>query len=379
MTIPEKKKGKGIVMEPIPMYDFPREYAINRESYLALFDTVCRTGQFSDGQFSHAFERDFAAYTGAPFAASVSNGTGALVLSLRALGIGPGDEVIVPSATFTATPGAVLMCGAKPVFADIEPDTWQISVADAEKRINKKTKAVIGVHLYGGMFDVEAMRRLCDAYGLPFIEDTAQAVGSEWKGRKAGTFGKTGCFSFYPTKNLGAFGEAGCVVSGDESLIARINALKAHDSRDGSFRELGYNMRMDGLQGAVLSFKLKQLDAFTERKNAIASLYRESVKESGRLVCQYAPPHVRHSYHLFVLKTDDRERFIAAMTEKGIGTGVQYRTPCHRQKVFTDAVGETSLPVTEELMAKCVSVPTYPYLTDEEVAFVAEQLKRYAR
>ena len=224
-------------MDRIPMYDFPREYAVHRERYLALFDDVCRTGQFSDGQFSHAFEKDFAAYTGVKYAASVGNGTNALVLSLRALGIGPGDEVSVPSATFTATPGAVMMCGAKPVFADIEPDTWEISVASVEERITRKTKAVIGVHLYGGMFDVEAMQSLCDAYGIPFLEDTAQAVGSEWKGKKAGSFGKTGCFSFYPTKNLGAFGEAGCVVSGDETLIARINALKEHDSRSGQERE----------------------------------------------------------------------------------------------------------------------------------------------
>lgn len=364
-------------MNRIPMYDFPREYAVHREQYLALFDAVCQKGQFSDGQFSHAFEKKFAAYIGAKYAASVSNGTSALVLSLRALDIGVGDEVIVPSATFTATPGAVMMCGAKPVFADIEPDTWEISVASVEKRITKKTKAVIGVHLYGGMFDVEAMQRLCDAYGIPFIEDTAQAVDSEWKGKKAGTFGKTGCFSFYPTKNLGAFGEAGCVVSEDESVIVRINNLKEHDSRSGLFGELGYNMRMDGLQGAVLSYKLTQLDAFTDRKNTIAALYRDSVKGSNKLICQYAPPHVKHSCHLFVLKTDDRDRFISYMTEKGIGTGVQYRVPCHQQKVFTDAVGYIPLPVTEDLMAKCVSVPSYPYLTDDEIAYVAEQLKSY--
>lgn len=364
-------------MNHVPMYDFPREYALNRKRYLELFDTVCRTGQFAAGQFAHAFEKDFAAYTGAKYAASVSNGTSALVLSLRALGVGPGDEVIVPSATFTATPGAVMMCGAKPVFADIEPDTWEVSVSSVEKLITKKTKAVIGVHLYGGMFDVEAMQRLCDAYGILFIEDTAQAVGSEWKGKKAGTFGKTGCFSFYPTKNLSAFGEAGCIVSDDEALIEHINALKEHDSRRGAFGELGYNMRMDGIQGAILSYKLTQLDAFVERKNAIAALYRDSLKGSSRLICQYVPPHVLNSYHLFVLKTDDRDRFIAFMEERGVATGVQYRLPCHRQKVFTDAFGYSPLPVTDELSEKCVSVPSYPYLADDEIAYVAEQLKSY--
>ena len=364
-------------MKRIPMYDFPREYEENRENYLKLFDDVCRTGQFSDGLFAHAFEKDFAAYIGSPHAASVSNGTSALVLSLRALGIGPGDEVIVPSATFTATPGAVMMCGARPVFADIEPDTWEISVPCIEKLVTKKTKAVIGVHLYGGMFDVEAVGALCGAYGIPFIEDTAQAVGSQWKGKKAGSFGITGCFSFYPTKNLGAFGEAGCVVSSDAALIEHINALKEHDMRHDVYKDLGYNMRLDGIQGAVLSFKLTQLDAFVERKNEIAALYRDSLRGSARLTCQYNPPHVKNSCHLFVVKTDDRERFLAYMEENGITTGVQYKVPCHRQKVFTDAFGYAPLPVTEELMEKCVSVPSYPYLTQDEIAYVADRLNKY--
>lgn len=363
-------------MKRIPMYDFPREYAINRQTYLDLFDEVCRTGQFSDGQFSRAFEKDFTAYIGVNHAASASNGTSALILALRALEVGSGDEVIVPSATFTATPASVMICGATPVFADIEPDTWQISVSSVEKKITVRTKAVIGVHLYGGMFDVEAMGGLCGAYGIPFIEDAAQGVGSEWKGRKAGSFGAMGCFSFYPTKNIGAFGEAGCVVSDNAPLIEHINSLKSHD-KNHEERELGYNMRMDGIQGAILSFKLKHLDAITDRKNGIASLYRESVKNSSVLTCQHVPAHVKHSYHLFVLQTDNRDRFISYMDDVGIDTGVQYRVPCHQQKVFTDIVGKTSLPVTEALMEKCVSVPTYPYLSDDEVAYVAEKLKRY--
>ena len=361
------------------MYDFPREYVANREKYLGLFDAVCQAGQFSDGPFAHAFEKDIAAYIGMPYASSVSNGTSALVLSLRALGVGAGDEVVVPSATFTATPGAVMMCGAKPVFADIEPDTWEISVSSVEKLITKKTKAVIGVHLYGGMFDVEAVGALCEAYDIPFIEDTAQAIGSEWNGKKAGSFGKLGCFSFYPTKNLGAFGEAGCIVSGDAALINHINALKEHDMRHDVYKELGYNMRLDGIQGAVLSFKLTQMDAFVERKNEIAALYRDSIGDSSRLTCQYTPPHVKNSYHLFVVKTDDRERFLSYMEESGIATGVQYKVPCHMQQVFTDAFGYSPLPATEALMDKCVSVPSYPYLTQDEIAYVADRLKAYEK
>lgn len=360
------------------MYDFPREYRENKEDYLEIFDSVCETAQFSGGTFVRQFERDFSVYIGANYTASVSNGTSALLLALRALDIGPGDEVIVPSATFTATPGAVLMCGARPIFADIEPDTWQIALADVEKRITKKTKAVIGVHLYGGMFDVEGMAKLCQAYGLPFVEDTAQAVGSELNGKKAGTFGAMGCYSFYPTKNLGSFGEGGCVVSENAEYIARINSLKEHDKRNHE-SELGYNMRMEGIQGAVLSYKLKSLDVFTQKKISIARIYRESLRGADRLVCQKNGEGIKNAYHLFVVKTDDRERFMAYMDEKGIETGVQYPVPCHQQKVFTDLCGCSPLPVTEDLFTRCVSVPIYPYLSDEEISCVAAALSCYGK
>lgn len=361
----------------IPMYDFPREYKINREKYMAAFDAVCSGGHFSDGEFAHTFEKDFAKFLGVPFAASVNSGTDALQLSLLALDVGAGDEVIVPSATFTATPGAVMMCGAKPVFADCDEKTWQITAAEIERWITPKTKVIIGVHLYGGMFDIDNVVSVAERYGLPLIEDTAQAFGSKYNGRFAGTFGKTGCFSFYPTKNLGAFGEAGCAVSADEKLIERINALKEHDMRGDKYENLGYNMRMDGIQGAIMSVKLNDMNAFLDKKRAIAAIYNEAVSKNPLLVSQCIPDNVTPSYHLFVVKTDDREKFRAYMNKKGIDTGVQYSMPCHKQKVFTDRFGEVSLPVCEDLMSRCVSVPVYPYLTDEEISAVANALAEY--
>ncbi len=361
----------------IPMYDFPREYALNREKYIKAFDEVCLTGQFSDGEFARRFEKDFAEYLGVPFAASVNSGTDALQLSLLALGVGEGDEVIVPSATFTATPGAVLMCGAKPVFADCDEKTWQITASEIERLITPKTKAVIGVHLYGGMFDVDSVLKVTNAHGIPLIEDTAQAFGSKYNGKYAGTFGVTGCFSFYPTKNLGAFGEAGCAISSDEKLIERINALKEHDMRGNKYETLGYNMRMDGIQGAVMSIKLHDMKSFLARKREIASVYKDAVADNGLLTFQYIPENVEPSYHLFVVKTDDREKFRAYMKEKNIDTGVQYPMPCHLQRVFSDRFGTPSLPVCEELMSKCVSVPIYPYLFDEEIGQVAAALREY--
>ena len=361
----------------IPMYDFPREYRLNKEKYIEAFDEVCLTGQFSDGVFAHRFEEDFAAYLGMPYAASVNSGTDALQLVLLSLGVGEGDEVIVPSATFTATPGAVLMCGARPVFADCDEKTWQITAAEIEKLITPKTKAVIGVHLYGGMFDADSVLAVTEKHGLPLIEDTAQAFGSKYNGIYAGCFGKAGCFSFYPTKNLGAFGEAGCVVSADAELIKRVNALKEHDMRGNKYESLGFNMRMDGIQGAVMSFKLREMDAFLDKKRAIATVYNEALAENTLLTSQFIPENVLPSYHLFVVKTDEREKFRAYMSGRGIETGVQYPMPCHKQKVFTDRFGECSLPVTEDLMSKCVSVPIYPYLTDEEIGRVAETLREY--
>lgn len=364
-------------MKNVPMYDFSREYAINRQRYLDAFDTVCSTGHFSDGEFAHAFEKDFAAYLGSSFCASVNSGTDALQLTLLALGVGAGDEVIVPSATFTATPGAVMMCGAGPVFADCDKKTWQITASEIERLITPKTKAVIGVHLYGGMFDVESVLEVCRKHDIPLIEDSAQAFGSEYNGKYAGSFGKAGCFSFYPTKNLGAFGEAGAVISDDEKLIKEINALKEHDMRGNKYEKLGYNMRMDGIQGAVLSLKLADMKDFVEKKRKIAACYNEAVKENGRLVSQYIPDNILPSYHLFVVRPDNREEFLCHAAKHGIDTGIQYKIPCHRQKVFTDAFGETELPVSEWLMAECVSVPIYPYLTDEEIGRVSEMLKTY--
>ncbi len=363
-------------MQKIPMYDFSREYERNRQRYTDAFDKVCRTGHFAGGEFSAAFEKGFTAFLCTPFCAAVNSGTSALFLALTALGIGAGDEVIVPSGTFNATPGAVMMCGAKPVFADCDENTWQISPDEVKKLISKRTKAVIGVHLYGGTFDVEKIKKMTDEAGIALLEDTAQAFGSKYKDKYAGTFGKAGCFSFYPTKNLGAFGEGGAVVSEDEELILRINDLKAHDARNG-FTVLGYNMRMDGIQGAILCAKLVDMPDLLEKKRTIAKIYGEAVAENPLLTPQYIPPEVTPSYHLYVVKTDDRERFRAYMEDRGIETGVQYAVPCHRQKVFTDAFGYVPLSVTEDLFSKCVSVPVYPYLTDDEISAVAAALKEY--
>ena len=363
----------------VPMYDLAREYQHERETYLSLFDAVCASAQFADGDFVHAFEKSFGDYLGGVAVSGVSSGTDALFLALRAYGIGPGDEVIVPAATFTATPGAVAMTGATPVFADIDPDTWEIAPCEVRRLMTKKTKAVLGVHLYGNLFDVDALREISGDAGVPLIEDCAQAAGAKLGDTPAGALCDAACFSFYPTKNLGAFGEGGAVASADKALVRRVDNLKRHArTPDGDHTELGYNMRMQGLQGAVLSHKLKRLDAFTARKNEIAAKYRGALEGHPLLACQKTQPGVRHAYHLFVVKTDDRARFCRYMKKRGIETGVQYPIPCHLQGAFAAvSPGSGALPVTEALFAACVSVPVYPYLSDEEIAAVCAALQEY--
>ena len=363
----------------VPMYVLEREYLQNKEAYLSLFDEVCAGAQFSDGAFTHRFEEAFGAYLGGRYVSAVNSGTSALFLALNALGIGPGDEVVVPSATFTATPGAVMMTGASPVFADCEPDTWEISPKHVERLLTAKTKAVLGVHLYGNLFDTAALGRLTQSAGIPLIEDCAQASGAEENGVKAGCLCDVACFSFYPTKNLGAFGEGGALASARREIVETANSLKKHArTPEDDYPVLGYNMRMDGLQGAVLTHKLRTLEAFVRRKNEIAARYLAALEGSTLLVPQKTRPGVRHAYHLFVLETDDRARFRRYMADREIETGVQYSVPCHLQTVFgAYSAGEGSLPVTEALFSRCVSVPSHPLLTDAQVAHVADALAAY--
>lgn len=361
----------------VSMYDLKREYEANRETYLGVLDEVCRSAQFADGRWVRAFEAAFGAWLGSPAVSAVSNGTNALFLGLKACGVEPGDEVVVPSATFTATPGAVAMTGARPVFADIDPDTWTISPESVRQKLSEKTKAVIGVHLYGNPFDTAALSGIAREAGIPLIEDCAQAAGAEQNGVKAGALCDIACFSFYPTKNLGAFGEGGAVASADPAVKATADLLRNHArTPEDDFLTLGYNMRMHGLQGAVLTKKLETLDRFVRRKNEIAARYLEALEGNPALTPQKTAPGALHAYHLFVVKADDRNRFRTYLEEKGIGSAVQYRIPCHLQQAYA-ARKPDPLPQTEALFAACVSLPSYPYLTDDEVSYVAEALRRY--
>ncbi len=367
-------------MERIEWMNLTRQYSAYREEFRAAIDQVCEETAFSGGKYEAIFEKDFAAYCGVKAAAAVNNGTNALFLVMKVLGIGPGDEVIVPANTFVATAWGVSYTGAIPVFADIDPETWELDAKDAEKRITKRTKAIAGVHLYGQPFDIDAVRTVTNRYGLLLIEDCAQAHGARYKGHKVGGLSDAGCFSFYPGKNLGAFGEGGAVASNDSELIRQIQILKNHGAEKRYYHDvIGYNMRMEGLQGAILSCKLAHLEEWNNRRKKIAGMYREGLTNQ-RIQLQNQPEWCDSVYHLMAAETDDRERFMTYLEEHGISCGIHYPVPCHLQKAYQDlGYRPGDLPAAEKHAACCVSLPMFPELRDDEVERVIDVCNRYGR
>lgn len=358
--------------------DLQRQYQTHKAGIEKAIYDVCASAAFSGGKYAEQFEKEFAVYQEARFAAGVSNGTDALHLAMRALGIKSDDEVIVPANTFIASAWGPVYTNAKPVFVDCAKDTWQIDVSRLESAITKRTKAIIGVHLYGQPFDIDALKSIAGKYKLFVIEDCAQAHGAEYKGKRLGALADAGSFSFYPGKNLGAYGEAGMVLSNNEALIKHINALKNHGSYIRYYHdEVGYNNRLDGIQAAILSYKLQFLDAWTERRREIAKMYFDGIVNKN-IVMQKQPDFALSCFHLFVIETPDRDDFTAYLQDNEIGYGVHYPVPCHLQKAFAYLGYKTGdLPVSEYHSTHCLSLPMFPELTDEEVGRVIDICNKY--
>ena len=349
---------------------------IEREYLACLLD-----GAYIGGPAVTAFEREWAAYCGADHAVGLANGTDALELSLTALGIGTGDEVVVPANTFIATAAAVVRAGATPRFADVSDDTLLITPQTLAAAITPRTRAVIIVHLYGQMPDMTGLLATAGQAGIAVIEDAAQAHGAEWAGRRAGSFGAAACFSFYPAKNLGAFGDAGAVVTSRPELADQIRALANHGRSHGDSHydhdRIGTNSRLDALQAILLSGKLAHLDAWTERRTVLASRYRNllgSCEFTGtELKLTGAAPLARHVYHLFVVRVARRDTVRAELARRGIQTGVHYPMPCHKHPPLR-RFAEHPLPVAEQSAGELLSLPIFPHLTDRQVDFVCESL-----
>lgn len=360
----------------VPFNDLQATTSEVRDAVDAAWADLLASGRFVSGEAVESFESEWAAYCGTSYAVGVANGTDALQLTLRGLGIGPGDEVIVPTNTFVATAEAVVFAGATPRFADVSPDTLLLTAETLEAAITSRTKAVIVVHLFGQMADMDALSRTAQEAGVLLIEDAAQAHGASWRGRHAGSLGRAGCFSFYPGKNLGAFGDAGAVVTSDADLARDLRCLRDHGRASGSHYQhvaIGMNSRLDTLQAAVLSAKLRRLDAWTAARRAIADTYRRAFA-GGPVSLVEDAPQSRSVYHLAVARVPRRDHLRSRLEEMGIQTGVHYPIPCHQQQPFR-RFADRPLPVAEQAATEIVSLPMFPHLTEEQVRRVCAAIE----
>ncbi|HZH27642.1 MAG TPA: DegT/DnrJ/EryC1/StrS family aminotransferase [Azospirillaceae bacterium] len=365
----------------IPFLDLRAMHDEIRDELNDAWDRVVRTGAFIGGEFVERFEAEWSAYCGTAHCVGLSDGTAALELSLRALGIGAGDEVIVPGNTFIATAEAVAKTGARPVFIDVDPSTHLITADGVRSAVTPRTAAVIVVHLYGQPADMDAIARTARAAGIAVVEDAAQAHGAQWNGRRAGALSDAACFSFYPGKNLGAFGDAGAVVTNDPSLAERVRMMGNHGRPPGRpeiHNLVGGTNRLDGLQAAVLSIKLKRLDGWNARRARAAARYAQALAGLPVRLVTTAPGAVS-SHHLAVIEADHRDELRRRLADEGISTGIHYPVPCHHQVAFrtTDGSGRVpSLPVVENLARRILSLPMFPHLTARQIRQVANAIAR---
>ncbi len=335
---------------------------------------VAGTGRYIRGPVLTAFEQAFAARVGVAHAVGVASGTDALELSLQALDIGAGDEVITSAFTFFATAEVICQRGAIPIFVDIDPVTYALDPAAVAQAITPRTRALLPVHLFGHAADMHALGALAEQYGLAVIEDCAQAFGASLDGRQVGSFGDTGAFSFYPSKTLGAWGDGGLITTDSDEVAERLRRLGNHGQEAGyRYVEVARNSRLDDLQAAVLAVKLRHADTAARARQAIASRYAERLADVAITLPATLPGHV-HGWNYFTVLTEERDAVVAGLRERGIGCGVYYATPLHRQPVFEAQHGKRSLPVTESVAARCLSLPIFPGLSEAAVDVVADAL-----
>jgi dTDP-4-amino-4,6-dideoxygalactose transaminase len=363
----------------IPFLDLKAQYRQIKPEIDAAVARTIESAQFVLGPEVAAFEERFATYCKVEHCYAVNSGTSSLHLALLAAGVGPGDEVITVSMTFVATTAAILYSGAKPVFVDVDPVTWTMDSGLIEAAITARTKAIMPVHLHGLMADMDPIMEIARRHGLVVIEDAAQAHGAEYKGRRAGSIGDLGCFSFYPGKNLGAYGEGGAVVTNQAELGRRISLLRDW-GQESKYNHVmpGYNYRMDGIQGAVLNVKMNYIEAWTEARRSVAQQY-DRLLEKYPCTRPAPPPYSRHVYHVYALGLAQRDDAQKALQAAGIGAGIHYPVPVHLQKAYASlghAAGD--FPITEKLADQFLSLPIYAELLPEQVSEVAIELEKVA-
>ena len=358
--------------------DLSKQHKQIKEEIFAAFEKVYEKTAFSGGPFVEEFEKAYCTYIGSKYTIGVSNGTVALHLAMLTLGIGAGDEVIIPANTFIATAWGVSHSGATPVFVDCDKDTWEIDATKIEAAITPKTKAIIGVHLYGQPFDIDAVQAICKKHNLFLVEDAAQAQGARYKGVTVGVFGEMACYSFYPGKNLGACGEAGGITTNNEIYKTHLHSLRNHGCAVRYYHdEIGYNYRMGGLEGASLTVKLKYIEGWNNRRREIAKMYQTGIK-NPKITLQNQPDYADSVYHIFVVTTPQKDEFVKYLQEHGVNPAFHYPVPCHLQKAYANLnYKKGDFPHSEYLAEHCVSLPMFAELSDEEVNMVIEVVNRY--
>ena len=362
----------------VPILDLKAQYAAIKEQVTRAIGEVCENQAFALGPAVARFEENVAAYCGSKHAIGVSSGTDALLVSLMALNVKPGDEVITTPFSFFATAGCVVRIGARPVFADVDLDSCNIDPARIEEKISDRTRAIIPVHLFGQIAEMEAVTEIAKRHNLSVIEDAAQAIGASRNGLKAGTFGDCGCFSFYPTKNLGGFGDGGLVTTNTDSLAENIRTLRDHGQKPRYFyKVIGGNFRLDGIQGAVLNVKLKYLDDWNEKRRQNAALY-DSLFAGSPVRTAAIDSHNVSIYHQYTVIVPNRDKLQKYLVDNGIGSAVFYPKPLHLQDCFRElGYRQGDMPVAERLCNEVMSLPVYPELTPEQIEYVAGAVLKF--
>jgi dTDP-4-amino-4,6-dideoxygalactose transaminase len=360
----------------IPFVDLKAQYhSIKDEIHIAI-DKVLESSQFVLGDEVAAFENEFAAYAGGQYGIGVNSGTSALHIAFLAAGIGPGDEVITTSFTFIATIAAIEYAGARAVLVDIDPQTYTIDVSKIERAITQRTKAIVPVHLYGQAADMDPILEIARKHGLLVIEDAAQAHGAEYNGHRVGSLGDFGCFSFYPGKNLGAYGEGGFVVTNNADYAHTLHLLRNWGEESRYHHDLkAFNYRMEGLQGAILRVKLRYLENWTEARRAHATVYNNLLADTG-LALPATRPYNRHVYHIYAIRVPQRDNVQQALRDQGVQTGIHYPIPVHLQKAYSNLGYKAGdFPQSELIAAEILSLPMYAELSDSSIEVVANTLK----
>lgn len=365
----------------VPFLDLKAQYAQIKDEVLPEIHWVLDNTAYVLGKPVFEFEKEFAKVHNIKHVFGVSAGTDGNHIALWALGIGPGDEVIIPANTFIATAWGATLCGAKPVFVDCHPDSYNIDPDKVEAAITPKTKAIVAVHLYGQAADMDSLREIAENHNIYLVEDAAQAHYAEYKGKKVGGLSHASSFSFYPGKNLGAYGEAGAVGTNDDDLAEKMKMIRDHGAKDKYYHIMyGHNYRMEAIQGAVLGVKLKHLPEWTEGRRRVAQKYYEILSDLDTIKLPKEMDYAKHVYHLFVIQVlkKDRDDLRNFLNEKGIATGLHYPVPLHLQQCFSHlGYKKGDFPVAETLAERGLSLPIYPEITDEQIEYVANSIKKF--